>query len=383
MKAPIVIIGSGFAAYQLVKSVRRLDASSPIQVFTADDGAEYNKPDLSHVFSKQQTARDLVVKTAQEFAQQHNIELFSHSLVERVDTQTQQIVVNGCTYPYAKLVFATGAQAFVPPMLGDAVQEVFTLNSLQEYQAVEARLSDAKRVLVIGGGLIGVELAMDLASSGKEVSIVEPNTRLLANLLPEFVALPLEHHLIQQGIKLLLSSSVSEVNYANGSKVVTLSNGHTIATDAVICAAGLRANTTLAREAGIAINQGICVNSQLQTSVTNVYALGDCAEIEGKVLPYLQPIVLSANVLAKQLLGEEARLVLPPMMVKVKTPSYPIQLAGSFAQVETWSVQFSKGGIVAKAENANNQLTGFVVSGEQVTQAFPLLRELSTSASTS
>lgn len=94
-------------------------------------------------------------------------------------------------------------------------------------------------------------------------------------------------------------------------------------------------------------------------------------------MPYLQPIVLSANVLGKQLLGQEAQLVLPPMMVKVKTPSYPIQLAGSFNNVATWNVQISQAGIVAKAENGSNQITGFVVTGEQVTQAFPLLRMLS------
>ncbi|NMS24694.1 FAD-dependent oxidoreductase, partial [Vibrio parahaemolyticus] len=116
-------------------------------------------------------------------------------------------------------------------------------------------------------------------------------------------------------------------------------------------AAGLRANTWLAKACGLSVNKGIEVDARLQTSAANVFALGDCAEIQGRMMPYLQPIVLSANALGKQLLGQEAELKLPPMMVKVKTPSYPIQLAGDFSSVTNWSVQISQTGIAAKAED--------------------------------
>ncbi|MCG3760646.1 NADH:flavorubredoxin reductase NorW [Vibrio cincinnatiensis] len=377
MQAPIVIIGSGFAAYQLVKTVRRMDAHIPIQVFTADDGAEYNKPDLSHVFSKKQTAQDLVVKNGEEFAQDHSIELFTNTIIERVDTQAQHVMANGRTHTYSKLVFATGAKTFVPTMLGNAKDEVITLNSLQEYQSSEVKISSAKHVLVIGGGLIGVEIAMDLASSGKAVTIVEPNQHLLANLIPEFVASPLENQLKKQGIQLALGDSVTELNSSENSLSISLSSGQVIEADVVISAAGLHTNTKLAIESGIEVNKGIAVDAHLQTSVANVYALGDCAEIQGRLMPYLQPIVLGANVLGKQLLGQDAQLSVPPMMIKVKTPSYPIQLAGYFDNVVLWNVQISQSGIVAKAENERNQLAGFIVAGEQITQAFSLLRELS------
>lgn len=380
MQAPIVIIGSGFAAYQLVKTVRRMDAHIPIQLFTAEEGAEYNKPDLSHVFSKKQTALDLVVKTGEAFAQEYKIELFANTMVEKVDVQSQQVTANGGIYPYAKLVFATGAKAFVPPMSGDAVEEVLTLNSLQEYQSAEAYISRAKQVLVIGGGLIGVEIAMDLANSGKDVTIVEPNERLLMNLIPEFIALPLEKQLKQQGVQLALENSVVAVNHSENALAVSLSCGQIVETDAVISAAGLCANTQLAKDSTIAVNKGIIVDHHLQTSIQNVFALGDCAEIQGRMMPYLQPIVLSANVLGKQLLGQEAQLVLPPMMIKVKTPHYPIQLAGKINDVVHWEVSISMSGVVAKAKDETEQFVGFIVTGEQIKQAFPLLRELSQAA---
>lgn len=377
MQTPIVIIGSGFAAYQLIKTVRRMDAHIPIQVFTAEDGAEYNKPDLSHVFSRKQTASDLVVKSGDMFAKEHNIDLFANTKVEKVDIYTQQVTANGQVYPYGKLVFATGAKAFVPPMNGDGVGDVLTLNSLQEYQAAETQISRAKRVLIIGGGLIGVEIAMDLATCGKNVTVIEPNTRLLANLIPEFIALPIERQLKQQGIQLGLETSVVAVERSESGLTATLRCGRTVETDIVISAAGLCANTQLAKEAAIRVNKGIVVDSRLQTSTRNVFALGDCAEIQDRMMPYLQPIVLGANVLAKQLLGQDAQLVLPPMMVKVKTPSYPIQLAGTVNEVDHWEVNISVSGVVAKAKDDNDHLVGFVVTNEQIEQAFPLLRELS------
>ncbi len=379
MTSPIIIIGSGFAAYQLIKTIRRSDSLIPIQVFTADDGAEYNKPDLSHVVSKQQTAADLVIKSGEMFAKENNISLFTHTTVEAIDTKAQQIRANGCDYPYAKLVFATGAKAFIPPMKGNAIEKIVTLNSRQEYQQAENQITHAKHILVIGGGLIGVEIAMDMANSGKKITLVEPNQHLLANLLPDFVAQPLENRLTQQGITLALNSSVKAINAAAQRLAITLSNNDELVVDAVISAAGLRANIALAKDAGITVNRGIAVDQQLASSEKNVFALGDCAEIQGRLMPYLQPIVLSANVLAKQLLQQEAQLKIPPIMVKVKTPSYPIQLAGNFEQTSTWNVQFTEAGIIAKASNNNNQLIGFIVTEGHISHAFPLLRELSLS----
>ncbi|MCY9879635.1 FAD-dependent oxidoreductase, partial [Vibrio natriegens] len=190
----------------------------------------------------------------------------------------------------------------------------------------------------------------------------------------------IERQLKQQGVQLALETSVVAVDRSESGSTATLSSERIVETDIVISAAGLCANTQLAKEAAIRVNKGIVVDSRLQTSTRNVFALGDCAEIQERMMPYLQPIVLSANVLGKQLLGQDAELVLPPTMVKVKTPSYPIQLAGTVNEVDNWEVSISAPGIVAKAKDDKGHLVGFVVTSEQVTQAFPLLRELSKSS---
>ncbi|MGL4984648.1 MAG: NADH:flavorubredoxin reductase NorW, partial [Plesiomonas sp.] len=123
--------------------------------------------------------------------------------------------------------------------------------------------------------------------------------------------------------------------------------------------------------------RGIAVNKKLQTSNNHVYAIGDCAEIDGKLMTCLQPIVLAANTLAKQLLDQDAQLSLPAMIVKIKTPSYPIQIGGQVSNVATWKIEYEKQGIMAQAYDNNNKMVGFVLTCTKVTQAFSLLRSLS------
>lgn len=397
MNAPIIIIGSGFAAYQLIKTIRRTDQIIPISVFTLDAGDDYNKPDLSHVFTNKQSSADLIRLSGEAFATEYNIRLHAFTQVESINCEHQEILVAGVAYPYSKLVFATGAQAFIPPMLGDATDKVITLNSLREFASAQQQLQQAQRVLVIGAGLIGTEIAMDLSSSGKNVLVVDPSKGLMANMLPDLVANQLRNKMADAGVVFKLGKTIrsldncvldsslldkhsldnSSLNIGETSICVTLSSGETEFVDCVIAAAGLKANTGLARKSGITVNNGLVVDLQLQTSAKNIYALGDCAEINGKVMSYLQPIMLSANALAKTLLGQATDLKLPAMLVKVKTPQMPIQLGGNMVLgVTSWLADIDTEGCSVKAYNKQKQMVGFIVTEGHMKKSFPLLREL-------
>lgn len=149
MSNGIVIIGSGFAARQLVKNIRKQDASIPLTLIAADSMDEYNKPDLSHVISQGQRADDLTRQTAGEFAEQFNLHLFPHTWVTDIDAEAHVVKSQNNQWQYDKLVLATGASAFVPPVPGREL--MLTLNSQQEYRACETQLRDARRVLIVGG----------------------------------------------------------------------------------------------------------------------------------------------------------------------------------------------------------------------------------------
>lgn len=145
MSRGIIIIGSGFAARQLVKNIRKQDAHVPLTLIAADSMDEYNKPDLSHVISQSQRADDLTRQLAGEFAEQFNLRLFPHTWVTDIDADAHVVKSQDKQWQYDKLVLATGAAAFVPPIAGREL--MLTLNSQQEYRACETQLRDAQRVL--------------------------------------------------------------------------------------------------------------------------------------------------------------------------------------------------------------------------------------------
>ena len=186
MSNGIVIIGSGFSARQLVKNIRKQDASVPLTVIAADSMDEYNKPDLSHVISQNQRAEDLTRQTAGEFAEQFNLRLFPYTWVTDIDADARVVKAKEKTWQYDRLVLATGASAFVPPIEGREL--MITLNSQQEYQASETGLRDARRVMIVGGGLIGTELAMDFCRAGKSVTLVDHAASILSALMPAEVS---------------------------------------------------------------------------------------------------------------------------------------------------------------------------------------------------
>lgn len=197
-------------------------------------------------------------------------------------------------WPYDKLVLATGASAFVPPITGREL--MLTLNSQQEYRACETQLRDAQRVLIVGGGLIGSELAMDFCRAGKAVTLIDNAASILASLMPPEVSSRLQHRLTDMGVHLLLKSQLQGLEKTESGIRATLDRSRSVEVDAVIAATGLRPETALARRAGLNINRGVCVDSYLQTSHPDIYALGDCAEINGQVLPFLQPICFERHV---------------------------------------------------------------------------------------
>ncbi|WP_220667912.1 NADH:flavorubredoxin reductase NorW [Raoultella ornithinolytica] len=375
MSDGIVIIGSGFAARQLVKNIRKQDTHIPLTLIAADSMDEYNKPDLSHVVSRGQRADDLTLQTAGEFAEQYHLRLFPYTWVSDLDAAAKVVKSQDREWRYDKLVLATGAAPFIPPVPGHEL--MLTLNSQREYGAAQSQLHDAQHVLIVGGGLIGCELAMDFCRAGKAVTVVDNSASVLSALMPPEVSSRLQHRLTDMGVHLMLKTQLEGLEQTADGIRVSLDRQRSVTVDAVVAAAGLRPETALARHAGLMIRRGVVVNSRLQTSDPAIYALGDCAEINGSVLPFLQPILLSAMCLAKNLLSQANELTLPPMLVKVKTPDLPLHLAGETQRDDlTWNLVAAKEGVVAKGVDAANQLRAFVVSEDRMKEAFALLKQL-------
>lgn len=373
----IIVIGSGLAGYTLAREFRKLDQQTPIQIFTADDGTYYSKPQLSSAFSHQKTAQVLGSFSAEKMATQLKAEIFNNTLVTAIDPDQQTITANNKTYSYDKLILAQGAEVIKTPLSGNAANKVISINNLQDYIKFRELVINKKRIAIIGAGLVGCEFANDLLNGGFEVDVIAFATTPLDVLLPAELGIVVRDAFADKGIRWHLNNSVSSVDQFENQLLLTLTNGQQIYTDILISAIGLRPRLELAKAAAIECHRGIKVDRYLQTNLKNIYALGDCAEVEGHVMFYVAPLVTCARALAHTLAGTVTTVSYPPMPVVLKTPACPIVVNPPSKNMQGhW--QFSGEGLNKKGlfYNAGNQLQGFALLGNTVTEKMQLVKEL-------
>lgn len=365
---PLIILGTGLAGYTLAREFRKLDAERPLWLITQDDGRSYSKPMLSNGLSKGKSADDLGMATAEAMAAQLNATIRTDVQVFAIDRAQRTITVGSEVVEYGDLVLAIGAAVFRPPLEGDGDDKVFSVNDLEDYARFRAALGEqGRRVLIIGGGLIGCEFANDLAASGYQVELVEPMGRPLPTLLPERASEAVASGLRSLGVNFHFAG-VTAVNLAGDGVRATLSDGRTVDADLVLSAIGLRPRVELARAAGLAVERGIVTDRFLRTTDEHIYALGDCAEVEGKVLLYVLPLMAAARALAKTLAGEATQVAYPAMPVQIKTPVTPVVVAPVAPGVKgEWSVEADGNNVRAEFRNAEGQLVGFALTGSQAT----------------
>lgn len=375
--ANIVIIGTGLAGYTLAKELRKIDEHSGLHIITADDGHFYSKPMLSNALAKNKSAETLVTTSAAAMAGQLNATIWSNTRVDEIDNIGKRVLAGGKTVAYDKLVLALGAEQIQAPLQGDAVSEVLTVNNLQDYARFRRALDNATHVAVIGPGLIGCEFANDIVESGRQVTVIGPGSTPLNRLLPEEAGKALQNKLSQLGVQWRLGVTAEQVNKIDTRYSVGLSDGDAVQADLVLSSIGLRPNVTLAQQCGAQTNRGIVVDRLLQTSVENIFAIGDCAEIEGLVLPFVLPIMHSARALAKTLCGDDTPVSFPAMPVVVKTPAHAVVVSPpSVAAQGQWNVTVEEGGVRALFQDAESKLLGFVLTGASVAEKQKLTKEL-------
>ncbi len=214
--------------------------------------------------------------------------------------------------------------------------------------------------------MIGCEFANDLLHSKYDITVIDLAPQPLGRLLPSHVADLFKNNLEQAGIKFVLSTTVEKITKINDGEdyAVTLANGQTLIADIVLSAIGLQPNTALAKSAGIQTSRGVITNTLLETNQADIYAVGDCAEVNGTLLPYVMPIMQQARALAKTLSGQNTAVHYPAMPVAVKTPAAPLTVLPAPLDIDvTWEMEDFEDGMLAKAVDAEGTLRGFVLLG--------------------
>lgn len=373
----IVIIGSGLAGFTVIRELRKLDKTIPVTLVTREPGYFYSKPILSTALASNKSAEQLVSTNAEGMAAQLEITIVGDADVTAIDTVTQTITTSKGSIPYGKLVLGLGADQIRLPLQGNAVNEVITVNDLEEYAQFRKMIEGKKRIAILGAGLIGCEFANDLVLGSYEVDVIDLAPNALGRLLPEVAALALQEKLSDAGVRWHFGTTAQSIDRNGDSLVITLANGSTITSDVFLSAVGLKPRLDLAKAAGITTGTGITVNRQLETSAKNIFAIGDCAEIDGLVLPYVMPIMQAARALAPNLLGQAATLSYPAMPVMVKTPSLPtIVSPPAKGAIGDWKINSMEGGLEARFESSDGKLLGFALLGSATAQRGALTKEL-------
>jgi rubredoxin-NAD+ reductase len=379
--APVVILGTGLAGYGLAKEFRKHDSETPLILITSDDGRSYSKPMLSTGYTKDHSANDLAQMDAGSMARILKASVWTMTKVNEIDTAGQLIRVGDAqtAIHYGKLVLAVGAEVIRPPIEGDGLDLVYSVNDLLDYDdfRTAVKKNEVKKVCIIGGGLIGCEFTNDLINGGFEVEAVDPLAYCLPTLLPEVAGKAVQAALEEKGAKFHFGPLVTAVNKAESGVVVSLNNGETISADMVVSAVGVRPSTELARTSGLETNRGIVTNRLLETSASNVYAMGDCAEVNGHVLVYVAPLMAAAKALGKTLAGEPTEVSYPAMPVTIKTPACPVVVAPPAPDAEgDWVVEVDGNNVRAEFRDDSGTLLGFALTGDATKAKMALQKEL-------
>lgn len=373
---PIVIIGSGLAGYGVAKEFRKLNTETPLLIITHDDGRSYSKPMLSAGFTKEKTAAALAMATAGDMATQLKASIRTQAEVTSIDPEAHTLYLGEEEVAYSKLVLAMGAKPHKAPIEGDGSDFVFSVNDLVDYDRFRQAAIGKKKVAIIGAGLIGCEFANDLRNGGYEVDVVAPSQTVLPNMLPEAPAKALQQGLEDAGVRFHLGTLANRVVKQDEGVKLHLSNGEALEADLVLSAIGLTPRVELAGKAGLSYRKGITVDRTLQTSQQDIYALGDCAEVDGLVLLYVLPLMASARALAKTLNGDSTEVQYGAMPVVVKTPACPTVIAAPVDQDGEWVMEGEGQDLSCKFQDAEGNLKGFVLTGAKVVDKLNLSKQL-------
>ncbi|MBL83039.1 MULTISPECIES: NAD(P)/FAD-dependent oxidoreductase [Marinobacter] len=375
--APIVIVGTGMSGYSLAKEIRKQDKDTPIVMVTADDGYSYSKPMLSTGFTKGKEADELAQASAEAMVEQLNLQLRTYTTVTGIDPDAHELVLGDERLGYSKLVLAWGADVIRLSIAGDGHERVFSINDLMDYRAFRKALKGKKRVAIMGAGLIGCEFANDLRNGDVDVDVIAPSDALMPGLLPPAAAAAVRDGLEGLGVRFHLETVVEHIANSGDGVRLTLANGEELESDLVISAVGLRPRTELAAAAGLETQRGIVVNRALETSVPDVYALGDCAEVDGHVLLYVLPLMACARALAKTLVSERTEVKYGTMPVMVKTPCCPTAVCPPPANASgSWEVDADGQDVRALFKSESGEVLGFAVTGGYAMEKQALSKEV-------
>jgi nitrite reductase (NADH) large subunit len=365
---PLVIVGNGMAAARLVDELAQTVLGRyAIAVIGDEPRLAYNRVLLSSVLSGETASHEIELRPA-SWWRDRGVTLKYGCVATEIDVGRRELKIAGEeSVAFSKLVLATGSTPLRLNVPGADLAGVHTFRDSRDVDLLLALAAQKKRVVVVGGGLLGLEAAYGLAKAGVPVTLIHLMDRLMERQLDKPAADLLKTLVERKGIEILLNANTARLHGETSVEGVELADGSSIDADAVIFAAGIRPNLALAKDAGLSINRGVVVDDHLQTDAADIFALGECAEHRGICYGLVEPAYEQARVLAQHLAGGSASYSGSVVATNLKVSGVAVFSAGDFIAAdgaETIVLNDTRRGTYKKLVIANGRLTGAVLVGD-------------------
>jgi nitrite reductase (NADH) large subunit len=365
---PLVVVGNGMAAARLVDELAKVALGRyAIAVIGDEPRLAYNRVLLSSVLAGETASHDIELKPA-TWWRDRGVTLKYGCLATEIDVGRRELkIANEESITFSRLILATGSKPLRLNVPGADLAGVHTFRDSRDVDLLLALAAQKKRVVVVGGGLLGLEAAYGLAKAGAPVTLIHLMDRLMERQLDAPAAELLKLLVERKGIKVLLNANTARIHGETRVEGVELADGRVLDADAVIFAAGIRPNVALAKEAGIAVNRGIVVDDHLQTAAPDIFALGECAEHHGICYGLVEPAYEQARVLAGHLAGKASAYDGSVVATNLKVSGVGVFSAGDFMGAdgsEAIVLSDIRHGTYKKLVIANGRLTGAVLVGD-------------------
>lgn len=276
-----IILGNGAAGHYAAEAIRKRDRTGTITMISNEPYRTYNRPMLTKSIMAGLDEEQIAVEDASWYEENHIYQILGHEVV-KIDPEAKEVHLDdGSKYHYTKLIYALGSECFIPPIKGADKDGVIAIRRLSDTKKVAEKLKETKHAVVIGGGVLGLEAAWELKKSRCEVTVLELAPVLMGRQLDKTAGEMLKKISEGQGIQIHTGVQIEAIEGGEKAEGVRLADGTVIPAELVIVSCGVRANTALAKEAGIETDRAVIVNEKMETNIPDIYACGDCAQYEG------------------------------------------------------------------------------------------------------
>lgn len=364
-----LILGNGTAGLNAAKSIRERNQTCSIVMISNEAVLSYNRPMLTKTMLAELTAEQIAV-TNEEWYTENNITNVLDREIKKIDVPNKEVILSdGIRLKYDKCIYALGAESFIPPINGIDKSDVVAIRRVADTDKIREFLPKAKHVVVIGGGVLGLEAAWELSKSKCKVTVLEVTEKLLMRQIDDNASALLEERMHEVGIDIKLNVKIDEIQGDGHVTGVKLADGEVIPAELVVVSSGVRANVGIAKDAGIDIDRAILVNEKMETNIADIYACGDCSEYAGVNLALWSEALEMGKVAGANAVGDDVSYepIRPSLNFNgLNTSLFAMGDVGKNPNLKYKTVEFSdtRKKTYEKYYFLNNRLCGVILLGD-------------------